>query len=91
GRVIDAIGRDARGDEARSIAERARVELGGDLTHDAIALEPLGPFDHFFLGHFKRLSEKRERRGNERNLSLQSTQQLPVPLIHFLHLDPSAW
>ncbi len=90
GRVIDAIGIHARGDETGTIAEGARVELRRQRLDRAVAAKPLGALDDFLLGHIDRLSDEGVRRGNKRNLILQSTQQLPVPLIQFLHLNPSA-
>src|SRR6185503_10877562 len=89
-RFVDALGIHPRGDETGAIAERARVELWRKLLDHAVAAKALRALDDFLLGHVDRLSDERVRRGNKRNLTLQSTQQLPVPLIHFLHLNPSA-
>ena len=85
---VDAVGIDFRGDETGTVAEGARIELGGEVAHEAVALQPLDAFDDFFFRHIDRLPDQGERRRNQRNLILQGTQQLTVPLIDFLHLDP---
>ena len=62
GRFVDPFGIDFRRDEARSIAERARIELRGELAHEAVALQALDALDDFFLRHVDRLSDEGERR-----------------------------
>src|SRR5216684_4427331 len=54
----------------------------------ALAFQALDALDDFLLRHVDRLSDEGERCGDQRNLTLQGTQQLTVPLIDFLHLDP---
>ena len=71
-RLVDPVGIDARRHEAGAVAERARIELCAEVAHDAVAPEALGAFDDFFLGKIERLPDECERRGNERNLTLQS-------------------
>src|ERR1700741_4368590 len=78
GRVIDALGIDARRHETALIAERARIELRGEMANEAVAPQSLGSFDDFFFREIERLPDECERRGNQRNLTLQSAQQLPV-------------
>ena len=63
-----------------------RIELRAELTHRPLTLQALGALDDFFLRHVDDLTQDCERRGDERNLALQSSQQLPVPLINILHL-----
>src|SRR5688500_684321 len=89
GRLVDAVGMNARGDETRTVAEGAGIELRPDRTDHALTLKALGAFDDFLFGHVERLPDKSERRGNEWKVALQRAQQLPIPLIHLLHFDPS--
>src|SRR5204863_7079056 len=49
GRVVDLIVVDARGDQARSIAERARIELRREVMDQPLALEALDELAYLIL------------------------------------------
>src|SRR3954451_6084791 len=87
--IVDAIGIDTRGDETGAIAEGVRIEVSGDLLDDAVALEPLGAFDDLLLRHVDHLPHDGKRSRHQGNLTLQGSQQLPVPLINVLHYGSS--
>ena len=62
GRFVDPFGIDFRGDEARAVAEGARIELRGELADETVALQALDALDDFFFRHVDRLSDEGERR-----------------------------
>src|SRR5688572_6698473 len=70
--IIDAVRMNARRDKTRLVTESAKIEGRGDLTDQTFLLELVRPLDHLFFGHVDLLSDDCERRGHERNLTLQS-------------------
>src|SRR5664279_1806965 len=87
-RVVDSFRIDFRSHEARAVAESSGIKLRSELPQQSVAFQALDALDDFFFRHVDRLSDESERRRDQGNLTLQGTQQLTVPLIDFLHLDP---
>ena len=80
--LVQLVGRDRGGDQARLVAEDARVEDGADLAYHSAPLERLYAPDDLVPGDPKLAPDGLERLPLQRDLALDPVEYLPVGAVH---------
>src|SRR5918995_3997760 len=82
GALVELIGRDPGGDQARLVAEYARVEDRADLAYHATPLERLDTPDDLVASDPEFAPDGLERLPLQRDLALDPVEYLPVGAVH---------
>src|SRR5215210_2523488 len=82
GALVEVVGRDSGGDQARLVAEDARIEDRADLAYYASPLERLNTPDDLVARDPKVAPDGLERLPLQRDLALDPVEYLPVGAVH---------